>query len=223
MEKTAMGNTDHLVVTIGRSFGAGGREVGHRIAARLGISYYDKELLTEAARSCGLDAGLFLRNDERAPSAFSGLLPMSAAYGMMSWVGGVGSSEVGHGAGEAVYRAQSEFIRRVASRGPCVVVGRTADYVLRDFPRLVSVFLHAPERVCVERIMHRTDGVSAEEAARMLRTTNRLRARFYNYYTGRKWGDALGYDLCVDSSLISIDDVVDIICDYIARRFKSRL
>lgn len=211
-----MNNEPNIVITIGRTFGAGGREAGIELARRLGISYYDKELLKEAARRAGLDAGLFEKNDERAPGIFAGLLPISMSYNVMSWYGGGG----GAFGGEAVYRAQSEFIHDMASKESCVIVGRTADYVLRDNPGLVSVFLHAPEEECIERIMKRSDCVTYEQARQILRKTNRLRAEFYNFYTGREWGRAETYDLTFDSSKLSIDDITELIIQYIRHRFK---
>lgn len=211
----ATSHIPHVVIAIGRSFGAGGREAGIEVANRLGINYYDKELLKEAAHRAGLDAGLFERNDERAPGLFAGLLPISMSYNVMSWYGGGG----GAFGGEAVYRAQSEFIREIAASESCVIVGRTADYVLRDIPGLVSVFLHAPEDACVERIMRRSDCRKPEQARQILRRTNRLRADFYNFYTGRVWGNAETYDLTFDSSKIAIEDIAQLIIDYIRRRF----
>lgn len=202
------------IIAIGRSFGAGGREVGHEIAKRLGINYYDKELLVKAARRAGLDAGIFEKNDERAPGIFAGLMPISMSYNVMSWYGGGG----GAFNGEAVYRAQCDFIRELAEIESCVIVGRTADYILRDFPGLVSVFLHAPEDVCVQRIVKRNDCVTESEARQILRRTNRLRSDFYNYYTGRTWGSAFTYDLTIDSSRLSIDAIASLIIDYVNNR-----
>lgn len=204
----------HLVITIGRSFGAGGREAGIELANRLGIKYYDKELLKEAANRAGLDAGLFEKNDERAPGILAGLLPISMSYNVMSWYGGGG----GAFGGEAVYRAQSEFIREIALNESCVIVGRTADYILRDFPGLVSVFLHATEDECIDRIMRRSDCSNISQARQILRRTNRLRADFYNFYTGRTWGCADTYDITLDSSKISIKAIADIIIAYIRAR-----
>lgn len=206
----------HVVVAIGRSFGAGGREVGIELARRLGISYYDKELLKEAARRSGMNVGVFEKNDERAPSLLSGLLPLSMSYNVMSWYGS------GSFGGDEVYRAQSEFIKEIAEKESCVIVGRTADYVLRNSPDLISVFLHAPEDVCVDRIMDRSDCCSRDQARTILRRTNRLRADFYNFYTDRKWGSSSAYDLTLDSSKISIESIVDMIISYINVRQHDR-
>lgn len=208
----------NTIIAIGRTFGAGGREVGVQIAERLGVNYYDKELLSHAAERAGLDAGLFEHNDERAPGLFAGLLPISMSYNVMSWYGGGG----GAFGGEAVYRAQADFIREIAQHESCVIVGRTADYILRDFPGLVSMFLHAPQEVCVERILSRSEGLTAAQARQILRRTNRLRADFYNFYTGRTWGSAATYDLTFDSSKISIGDIASMVIDYISRKNRRR-
>jgi len=203
----------HYIITIGRSFGAGGRELGQILAGRLGIGYYDKELLVEAARSAGLDASIFEKNDERAPGFLSNLVPLSMGYNALAWYTGPDSA-----GGESVYRAQSDFIRRVAAQGPCVIVGRTADYVLRDFPGAVNIFLHAPEDECIKRIVGRGDCEKAEKARSILRKTNRLRAEFYNFYTDRTWGDSATYDITFDTSKLSMEAIADLVTAYIEAR-----
>ena len=205
----------HYIITIGRSFGAGGRELGQKLAKRLGIDYYDKELLVDAARHAGLDASIFEKNDERAPGFLSSLMPLSMGYNALAWYTGPNSA-----GGESVYRAQSDFIRQVASKGPCVIVGRTADYVLRDFEGAVNIFLHAPEDVCIKRILGRGDCEKAEKARAVLRKTNRLRSEFYNFYTDRTWGDAATYDITFDTSKLPMDAIADIVEAYIKARQK---
>lgn len=207
---------NHYVITIGRSFGAGGRELGQLLASRLGIDYYDKELLSHAASRAGLDTSIFEKNDERAPGFLAGVLPMNMGYNAMAWYSGsTGSS------GESVYHAQSDFIRETAAKGPCVIVGRTADYILRDFPGAVNIFLHAPEDVCIDRILKRGDTTGREEARTIMRKTNRLRSEFYNFYSDKTWGDAASYDLTFDTSKISMEAIADIIDLYIKARLKG--
>jgi len=207
----------HYVITIGRSFGSGGRELGHRIAKRLGIEYYDKELLSDAASHSGLDKALFEKNDERAPGFLSGILPMSMGYNALAWYAGPNTAS-----SEGVYSAQSEFIRHVAEQGPCVIVGRTADYILRDFPGAVNIFLHAPEDECIKRIMTRGDCMKTEEARSILRKTNKLRAEFYNFYTDRTWGDSSTYHLSIDTSKLDMEDIVDLVVAYLEKRFRQK-
>ncbi len=216
-----MTDNDHpikgkYVITIGRAFGAGGRELGRLLADKLGIEYYDKELLSHAASHAGMSKAIFEKNDERAPGLLSGLAPLSMGYNPLAWYTGPGGAS-----GETVYRAQGDFIRRVAEAGPCVIVGRTADYVLRDNPRTLNIFLHAPEDVCIDRIMRRGDCKDRDKARATLRKTNRLRAEFYNFYTDRSWGDATTYHLTIDSSAMPMEDTADFIIDYLRRFLNS--
>ncbi len=193
----------HFVITIGRSFGAGGRELGKLLAERLGVPYYDKKLLVEAAQAAGMDAAIFEKNDERAPGFFSGTLPMGFGYAHFAGPGTLGS--------ETIYRAQSDFIRDIAMKGSCIIVGRTADYILRDFPGVFNIFLHAPEDVCVKRILSRDDCKDENSARIILRKTNKLRAEFYNFYSDKTWGEASTYHLTFDTSKFSMATIADII------------
>ncbi len=140
----------NVVVTIGRQFGSGGRELGRKLADRLGARYYDKELLREAARRAGMSEEFFERRDERFPSFINGVFSFAFGYNSVNCYSG--STSISD---DSIYRAQSDFIHSLADGEDCVIVGRTADYVLRDHPRVVNVFVHAPEDVCVERIMRR--------------------------------------------------------------------
>lgn len=198
------------VITIGRSFGAGGRELGKLLADKLAISYYDKELLGEAAEKAGLSKSLFERNDERAPGILGGLSSLSIGYSAIAWYTSPGGTTA-----DTVYQAQSDFIRRVAQQGSCVIVGRTADYILRDLPNVFNIFLHAPEDVCIDRILSRNDCCDEERARAALRRTNKLRAEYYNYYTDRHWGQADTYHLTVDSSTMPMDELANFIIQYL--------
>lgn len=211
--QVTQGLPELYTITIGRSFGAGGRAVGRLLADRLGIEYYDKELLVQAASRAGMDCGLFEKNDERAPGFLAGVMPMSMGYSPLAWYAGPGAA-----GSQAVYTAQSDFIRHLADTRPCVIVGRTADYVLRDYPGAVNIFLHAPEEACISRIIKRRDCKCESEARSILRKTNKLRAEFYNFYTDRTWGAASTYDICFDSSRLPMEDIVDIIIAYLERR-----
>ena len=207
----------HYVITIGRAFGAGGRELGRLLSAKLGIPYYDKELLGEAAAKAGMNVDLFARNDERAPGMLAGLPPLSLGYNALSWYNcPSGTSR------EAVYRAQSDFIRHIAVEQSCVIVGRTADYILRDLPGVFSIFLHAPEEVCVQRILARADCADADKARSIRRKTNKLRAEFYNFYTDRTWGDASTYHLTIDSSMMPMDDIADFVISTLCAFLKAQ-
>lgn len=216
--QVTQGLPELYTITIGRSFGAGGRAVGRLLADRLGIEYYDKELLVQAASRAGMDCGLFEKNDERAPGFLAGVMPMSMGYSPLAWYAGPGAA-----GSQAVYTAQSDFIRHLADTRPCVIVGRTADYVLRDHPRVVNVFVHAPEDVCVDRILRRgeQDAPTRERACAKARRINKLRANYYNFYTDKTWGASSSYDLTIDTSKMAMDDIVEVIMAYISRRFPQ--
>lgn len=202
-------------ITIGRQFGSGGRQIGRAIADALGIGYYDKSLLDEAARHAGLNPELFERNDEKAPSFFSGLLSYNMGYSSYSLFGG--SSSISD---DALYRAQTEVIRSIADRGPCVIVGRSADYALRDRDDLVNIFIHAPIEERVRRIMERGDASTPEQARALAERTNKLRASYYNFYTDKRWGKAESYDLTIDSSRMPVEGIVELVSRYIDLRTK---
>lgn len=194
--------------------GSGGRELGRLLADRLGAEFYDKKLLLHAAQESGLISELVERDDERGPGIFTG--PMGFALGLM------GTSVVGSGATnhDAVYKAQCEVINRLGREKNCVIVGRTADYVLRHHPRCINIFVSAPEDECVKRIMRRGDKNTEEEARTMCRKINKIRSGYYNFYTDRQWGMAATYDLCVDSSLLPMEELADLVADYVRRRLK---
>lgn len=207
---------EKYVITVGRTFGSGGRVLGRLIADKLGIKFYDKELLLKAAAKAGMNPEYFERNDERAPRFLSGPFSFSHGYSPMSFYTGPSSIS-----SDGIYQAQSDFIHEIADAGPCVIVGRTADYVLRDVDNVVNIFVHAPIDSCVRRILDRADSMKAEDARNLAEKTNKVRAAFYNFYTDKRWGAASSYDLCVDSSLLPLDDTADLVIDYVKRRLAK--
>lgn len=208
---------DRYVITVGRSFGSGGRQLGRLIAERLGIAFYDKELLVEAARKAGLSTEYFEKNDERMPSFISGLFSFNLGYNPMAYY--AGSTSI---SSDSIYQAQCDFIHEIASAGPCVIVGRSADYVLRDVGNVINIFVHAPMECCVRRIIERADTVTAEQARALAEKTNKLRANFYNFYTDKRWGDSRSYDLTLDSSLLEMDELAGVVIDYVYRRLSAK-
>lgn len=205
---------DRYVITIGRTFGSGGRALGRLLADKLGIGFYDKELLVKAAEKSGMSPEYFERNDERVPKYFSGLFSFSHGYNPMSFYAGSSSITADH-----IYEAQCDFMHDIASASPCVIVGRTADYVLRDVPNVVNLFVHASMDVCVKRIVERADTLTADEARSLAERTNKLRASFYNFYTDKKWGAASSYDLTMDLSVLPLDAAADYVIEYLRYRF----
>ncbi|MGM9827081.1 MAG: AAA family ATPase [Muribaculaceae bacterium] len=207
---------DKYVITVGRQMGSGGRMLGRMIAERLGIGFYDKELLQQAAKAAGLSADFFERNDERRPHFLSGLFSFNMGLGPMSLYDG--STSISD---DALYKAQCDFMHRIAAQGPCVIVGRTADYVLRDIPNVVNLFIHATPEDCIKRIMERDTDKTPETARAFMEKTNKLRAGYYNFYTDKKWGDAAGYDLTINSSVLDADAIVNLVVSYLESRFNK--
>jgi len=206
----------NFVITIGRQFGSGGRELGRVLSKKLGIPFFDKELLLDAARKAGMSAEFFERNDERVPQFLSGIIPFSFGVNPMPWY--VGTTTISD---DSLYHLQSEFIKELAANQSCIIVGRSADYVLREHPNLVSVFVSAPIRDCVRRILARHESATEAEAEQMAQKMNRLRANYYNFYTDRTWGDAAGYDLCIDSSKLPMEQIADIVIAYLNMRIRD--
>lgn len=208
-------DNQNFVITIGRQFGSGGRELGSKLAKELGIAYYDKELLEEAAKQAGISEDIIERSDERFPSFFNAFIPVSIGYNpAASYLSS--SSTIST---DNLYKAQSDVIETIAQRHSCVIVGRSADYVLRNHPRLISIFIHANMDDCIDRIMGRGDCKTREEARAKAEKTNKLRASYYNFYTDKTWGNAASYDLTINSSTMSMDKIVKIVADFVRCRF----
>ncbi len=199
-----------MVITIGRQFGAGGRELGKELARILGYEYYDKELLTQAAVSAGLNPELFERADEKAPSFISGLFSFN--HGSSTYSIYAGSTPISD---ESIYGAQADLIRHLAETRDCIIVGRTADYVLRNHPDVLSVFVHSPIEKRVERIIKRRSDTESKltpaQATSMARKIDRLRANYYNFYTDLTWGEAATYHMTFDSSRMPIPTIAQVI------------
>ena len=196
----------NLVVAIGRQFGCGAREIGQIVARELGIAYYDKELLTEAARESGLSTAIFESTDERTPQVFSHLWSSISGYS--------GSYYMGEGQ-EKIFAAQAQVMRNIAERESCVVVGRCADFLLRDYTRVVSVFIHASLEDRVARIVARGDAPDEKSARTLALKKNKLRAAYYNFYTDQRWGDAATYDLCINATSLGTSGTASLVVKYI--------
>lgn len=202
---------NEYVITIGRQMGSGGRELGQRLAELLNIDFYDKKLLADAAVKAGLVPEMMERDDERTPSVLSGAF--GAGFGL-AFASGLLVGD------DAVYRAQSDVIRELGATKSCVIVGRTADYVLRDHPRCINIFVHAPEEECVKRLIARGDKTCESEARAMVRKVNKIRAGYYNFYTDRTWGAAATYDLTVNSALLPMPELARFLASYVRLRLS---
>jgi cytidylate kinase len=198
----------HTVYTIGRQFGSGGRQVGRNLAKKLGIPFYDKELIALSAQDSGLSEALFANADEKATSSIFYSLVMGN-YPMAS--GALGVTEMP--LNDQLFLIQCKTIKKLAEAGSCVIVGRCADYILREKKGIINVFIHASLESRVERAI-KVYQVAEDKAEDVCLKADKQRANFYNYYSDRKWGMSRTYDLSLDSSKIGIDGCTDQIISF---------
>lgn len=204
---------DNYVITVGREYGSAGRQIAMQLAGELGIKCYDKELLAYAARESGLAEELFVNNDEKPTNSFLYSLVMDT-YSM----GYPSSSYMDVPISQKVFMAQYDAIKKLASEESCIIVGRCADYALKDNPRCISVFIKANMDAKIKRIMRIYD-YSESKARDLIIKTDKKRSSYYNFYSNKKWADSRSYDLCLDSSILGIDGTVKMIREYMDLRF----
>ena len=197
------------VYTIGREFGSMGQLVGEKLAERLGVKCYDKELLQKAAKNSGFCEEIFENHDEKPTNSFLYSLVMdtysTGSYSTAPFL----DMPLNH----KVFLAQFDTIKSIAAQESCVIVGRCADYALANNPDCINVFIHADLEDRIKLISKRMD-ITENKAKDLILKNDKQRASYYNYYTSKKWGDAKGYDLTLNTSKISVDDCVDIILDF---------
>ena len=193
------------IITIGRQYGSAGREIGYKVADELGIKLYDKEMLNRAAKESGICQELFETHDEKPTNSFLYSLVMDTySFGYSS--GSYTDMPINH----KVFLAQFDAIKKIAEEGPCILVGRCADYALEDFDNCLSVYIHAPFEDRIKRIEDVYE-IPSDKSKEALIKKDKQRSSYYNYYSSNKWGDAKSYDLCLDSSYLGIDGSVDLI------------
>ncbi len=199
----------NTVVTIGRQYGSAGREIGKKVAEYFDIQYYDKELLTRAAKESGFCEEMIQNHDERPTNSFLYNLVMdtySFGYNNSSFV----DMPISH----KVFLAQFDTIKKIADEGPCVIVGRCADYALADRNNVVDIFIYGNEECKIRRIMEKYD-LTENKARDMIIKKDKQRQSYYNYYSSKKWGRADSYDLCINSSVLGVEGTVKLITQYI--------
>ena len=201
---------EKFVINVGRQLGSGGREVSAELAKRLDISYFDKELLNVASEESGLCKEFFEKADEKASQPLTGGL-----FGLrFPFSGNSTVNTMNYLSNDALFQIQSDAIRKLADEKSCLFIGRCADYVLRDNPRCVNIFISASLPFRIERIA-RLDGISAAKAEEKINHVEKRRAEYYNYYSNKRWGAAESYHLCIDSSVLGIAKTTDFIEQFI--------
>lgn len=190
-----------MVITIGREFGSGGRELGRKLAETLGIEYYDREIITEIAKNTAFSEQYVKQVIENNPHD---LFPISVAH-TFSYIDANTIFQK-----QKIFTEQEKVIKKMAAASDCVIIGRCADYILKDFNPL-RIFVYADMDSKVERCLKRNESVenlSRKKLVKKIKSIDKNRARYYNYYTGEKWGDPLNYDICVNTTSVNIDDIV---------------
>ena len=192
-----------IIITIGRQFGCGGRDVADVLGSKLGIPVYDNELITKAAQESGFSATLFRQSDEKRR-----FFSLSAIFANT-----YSSEPENYVSDKGLFKIQCDTISNIADQGSAIIVGRCSDYVLRDRKNTLDVFLTSPMEARIQRVAQR-QGLTLEEASEVVQKQDKNREEYYNYYTFGNWGVASNYDLCIDSSLLGIEGTADMIIEF---------
>ncbi|MBR6770009.1 MAG: cytidylate kinase-like family protein [Lachnospiraceae bacterium] len=204
-----------VVITIARQYGSGGRTIGEMLAKRLGIHYYDKELLRLASEESGINESLFVNMDEKVKMSHLFKIVKNVYHGQL-----IPPESEEFVSDDNLFNYQAKVIKQLAEEEACVIIGRCADYVLRDNDHVLSVFVHAPLDYCIEQAAQKLS-MPSKDLEKYIIKTDKRRAEYYRYHTGREWTDARNYDLCLDSSKLGMERCVEEIISYIKVRFPD--
>ena len=205
---------EHIVVTIARQYGSGGKTVGEMYAKELGIPCYGMNLLKMASEESGINEQLFMQFDEKLRNNLLLRMTTDLYDGQV-----IPPGHKDFVSAKNLFNWQAEVIKRLAKSETCVIIGRAADYVLKDYPNVVSVFVHASPEFNLDRSMERNSMTTAE-MEKFIASTDKYRSDFYKHYTGREWTDARNYDLCLNSGKLGFEKCVEEIKAYIKVRFE---
>ena len=204
-----------FIITIGRQLGSGGKSVGEKLAAQLGISCYDKELIQLASQESGLCRDFFEQADEQSRfSILGGLLGFRSSYIDESFSNNYLCNEY-------LFKIQSDVINEIAGKQSCIFVGRCADYILRERQRCINVFISADMKDRIRRISD-SQHISTEKAKELIERTDKKRAGYYNYYSNKTWGMATSYHVCINSSVLGIEGAADFIQLFAEKKLKKQ-
>lgn len=204
----------NYIISIGRQLGSGGKDIAERLSKKLNISVYDKKLLEAAAQESGLDTDAFENADEKESDSFFGhfVTLRDTIAGCFAGQGNCLDSD-------HLFQIQSEAIRNIATNESCIIIGRCSEYILRDHPQMLSIFITADNNDRITRIMQK-EGVNKNEAMELMEKGDKKRKSYHDYYTTTEWGVARHYDLCINSSRLGIEGTVELIYEYAKRRFN---
>lgn len=208
-----MENNGNVIISVGRQLGSGGHVVAKMLAAEFGCKFYDREVLNLAAKESGFSEEFFERNDERK-GFLSSVFHMHVPFISDNTFYSNGLSQ------ENLFKLQSDAMRKAADGSSCVFVGRCADYVLREYKNLVSVFITADLDERIAQVCKR-HGCTADEARKIIESGESARASFYNYYTGKIWGHSSSYDLCINSSRLGFEGTKELVARFVRSRQRA--
>lgn len=206
---------DNVVITIARQYGSGGKTIGEMLADKLGVHFYNKELMKLASEDSGISEALFINADEKVKNTRLFKIAQNVYSGEL-----IPPESDDFTSTDNLFNYQAKIIRKLAEEEACVIVGRCADFVLKDYDNVLSVFVHAPHDFCMEQAAKK-HSMSARELDRFIQKTDKHRAEYYKYHTGREWTDARNYDLCLDSSKLGFERCVEEIIAYMKVRFPE--
>lgn len=205
---------DNYVITIARGYGSGGRTIGKMLAKELGIGYYDRELLRLASDESGINEGLFAKADEKLKSSLLFKIAKSTYKGEI-----IGPDSDDFVSNDNLFNYQAKVLKELAEKESCVVIGRCADYILRENKNIIRVFVHAPMESCIDTISAMS-AISRKEAEQLITRTDKHRSEYYHHYTGHTWKDATNYDLCLNTKELSLEKCVEIVRAYMNIKLK---
>ena len=195
------------VITISRQFGSGGHEVGEKLARQLDVPFYDKALIAMAAKQSGLSEEVFANADEKATSSLLYSMVMGN-YSFGARVPGINEMPIN----DKLFIIQSDIIKKAAAEGPCVIIGRCADYILREHENCLNVFVHASKEERVRRSVAKKD-CEERKASDFVTKKDKQRANYYNFYSNKRWDDLQNYDITIDTSRFTVDEAVELLMD----------
>ena len=204
---------EHFVITIARGYGSGGKTMGKMLAEELGVHFYDRELLRLASDESGINEELFGKADEQLKKSLLFRIARKEYKGQL-----IPPDREDFVSNDNLFNYQAKVIRQIAEQESCIIVGRCADYILKDKDNVVKIFVHASVEDCVERLEDMFH-LPKKELEKKVIDTDKRRSEYYKYYTGRNWADAMNYDLCLNSGRLGFDKCVEIVKNYLKIRY----
>ena len=205
----------NTVITLGRQLGSNGKMIGKVLAEKLGYKFYDKELIARAARESGLSENLFEEMDEKPTSSllYSLVMGVQSGQGLYYHYNDILNTD-------NLFKIQADLIKKIADEGPCVIVGRCADYILREKKELIKLFLYASPENRIKTLMER-DSMSEKEARTAVSRADKRRSNYYNFYTNSDWGKVNNYHLCMDTAVLPQEACVELLYSFVKEKEKT--